>query len=175
MSAAAPPVTAAASPAPTPAPSPPLRTYTASAVLKKGNRIVRCDEVTVAVPDGADGKGKAPSDPARGFLTTFAPDFAIVTTKCEEPPSGRKALARCAIAGFKPGAAGEPDFTWTLHHYDAASLERDDAVKNACLQARGTWQALPREDDAWKRARLESAAPPSGKAVNVNPLTIDVR
>lgn len=76
-----------------------------------------------------------------------------LNARCAEQFTGRTTLATCTVNRDQVDASVALRFLG--RYYNFASVGRSDAIMQHCLQVAGTWDALPRDSDAFRRARLE--------------------
>lgn len=76
--------------------------------------------------------------------------------KCDVAFKDRLVLAKCTASSSKTiGDGGVLDVAIVSHYYRFATVIDSDLFMKQCLQIGGTWDALSRESDDFKRAELQ--------------------
>lgn len=116
------------------------------------NVLDECVDITITVepPDGATIDWK-PNLPAVG--DALQKDKIEIKMPCSQQFADRQALAKCRISETKDGKGVE--FVAMYFNYETVGT-RDDYMRD-CLKGKGEWQAVSRDSQEFRRARLGAA------------------
>lgn len=139
------PATVASTPIADAAPAPAVLRYS-YATFAARNVLEECIDLVVEVPNGVDA-GKL-AQPER----MVPKESTRISRDCGAQFAARTSLATCELHKTNDAGTG---LSMREFKYDADALVKSDTAMKECLALGGTWDELPRNSPAWRRARLE--------------------
>ncbi len=118
------------------------------------------------VDAGADWKPPSSEKLAEQVSNLFKNDKSVlrISKPCAEQFSDRTALASCSATQNVTSQRGDAVTVQILsRYYDFSNLDEDDLYMKQCLELHGDWQAVSRESNEYRRARLRANARKLGK------------
>lgn len=125
-----------------------------------GDMLAECGDFSVIgtplVDAGMDWQERLEADVQK--MARNVEGSVVLAAPCAEQFADRKPFATCTISFRKIKNSVDSEFTITDAHYLFSTVFRSDQMMKECLEAGGKWDAISRDSQEYRRARLEESS-----------------